>query len=229
VNRIAALVIAAAAPDAARMSKSTALARLPSPARAAADVGDRVAHAIVHFLGHVPDSDLRRHADPDAAAREEGLRAARRAALAAGTMALPPGALGWLTVLPEMVGVWHIQAQLVADIARLYGRSATVTPEQVMYCLFRHSAAQAVRDLAVRTGERLLVRQASVRVIQVAARKIGLKLSQRAIARAVARWIPVAGAVGVGAYAYYDTREVGRTAAALFAGEVALGAARDSA
>jgi hypothetical protein len=204
------------------MPRAAALARLPSPTRVASTAGDCVAHAIVQFLGHVPASDLHRDADPDAAARAEGQRAARRAALAAGAMALPPGPLGWLTVLPEMVGVWHVQAQLVADIARLYGRSATITPEQVMYCLFRHSAAQAVRDLAVRTGERLLVRQASVRAIQAAARKVGVKLTQRAVARAVARWIPVAGAIGVGAYAYYDTREVGRTAAALFAGEAAL-------
>jgi hypothetical protein len=120
-----------------------------------------------------------------------------------------------------MVSVWRIQAQLVADIARLHGRSATVTPEQVMFCLFRHSAAQAVRDLAVRTGERLLVRQASVRALQAAARKIGLKLSQRAISSAMARWLPVVGALGVGAYAYLDTRAVGRTATELFAAEAA--------
>ena len=200
------------------MSNASALARF-TPVRAAGAAADRVAHAIVHFLGRVPDSDLHRLDDPDAAVRTQTLHAAQRAALAAGVLALPPGPAGWLTVLPEMVSVWRIQAQLVADIARLHGRSATVTPEQVLYCLFRHSAAQAVRDLAVRTGQRMLVRDASVRVIQAAARKIGVKLTQRSVASAIARWIPVAGAVGVGAYAYLDTRAVGRTASALFAAE----------
>ena len=197
---------------------SSALARF-TPLHAVESAADRVAHAIVQFLGRVPASDLPRLDEPAAAVREQTLHAAQRAALAAGVLALPPGPAGWLTVLPEMVSVWRIQAQLVADVARLHGRSATVTPEQVLYCLFRHSAAQAVRDLAVRTGQRLLVRDASIRVLQVAARKVGLKLTQRTIASAVARWIPVAGAVGIGAYAYLDTRAVGRTADALFAAE----------
>jgi hypothetical protein len=146
-------------------------------------------------------------------------RAARAAGLAAGAMSLPPGALGWLTLVPEMVGVWRIQAQLVADIARLHGRTATVTRAQMLYCLFRHSAAQAFRDLVVRAGERVLVRQASVRAIQAIARRIGVHLSQRAVAGAIARWVPLAGAIGVGVYAYRDTQQVARTAIALFQAE----------
>jgi len=58
----------------------------------------------------------------------------------AGTLALPPGPLGWMTILPEMVGVWKIQAQMVADIAALYGKTATLTQEQMLYCLFKHTA-----------------------------------------------------------------------------------------
>ena len=61
---------------------------------------------------------------------------------AAGTLALPPGPLGWLTILPEMLAVWKIQSQMVADIAALYGQKSTLTEEQMVYCLFRHSAAQ---------------------------------------------------------------------------------------
>jgi hypothetical protein len=34
--------------------------------------------------------------------------------------------------------------------------------------------------------------------------------------RGIARWLPVVGAIGVGAYARYDTRQVARTAIALF-------------
>jgi hypothetical protein len=45
-----------------------------------------------------------------------------------------------------------------------------------------------------------------------------VKLSKRALGRGAARWLPVLGAVGVGAYAWYDTRQVARTAQALFAG-----------
>jgi hypothetical protein len=50
--------------------------------------------------------------------------------------------------------------------------------------------------------------------------RIGVAISKRALGRGVARWVPIAGAVGVGAYAFYDTVQVGRTARELFEGEV---------
>lgn len=45
--------------------------------------------------------------------------------------------------------------QLVGDIAAIYWEGATVTQEQMLYCLFRHSATQLIRDLVVRAGDRL--------------------------------------------------------------------------
>ncbi|MFG6465163.1 hypothetical protein [Roseateles sp. BYS87W] len=145
--------------------------------------------------------------------------AATKAALAAGSLALPPGPLGWLTIAPEMLAVWHIQRQLVADIAALYGRSAELGPTQMMWCLFRHTAAQALRDVAVRVGERVVVRPAAQALLQRAAQAVGVQLGQRAASRALSRWVPLAGAAGVGAYAWWDTRQVGRAALALFAAE----------
>ena len=43
-----------------------------------------------------------------------------------------------------------------------------------------------------------------------------MRVGQRMTSSAIARWLPIVGAVGVGAYAYYDTAQVGRTAIALF-------------
>lgn len=142
--------------------------------------------------------------------------AASKAALAAGALALPPGPLGWATIAPEMLAVWHIQRQLVADIAALYGRSAELGPAQMLWCLFRHTAAQALRDLSVRVGERVIVRPATQALLQRAAGAIGLQLGKQAAGRALSRWLPVVGAAGVGAYAWWDTRQVGRAALALF-------------
>jgi len=56
-------------------------------------------------------------------------------------------------------------------------------------------------------------------VLQSVARQVGVKLTQRSIGSGVARWLPVVGAVGVGAYAYYDTAQVARTAIELFESE----------
>ena len=180
---------------------------------------ERIYRAIVDFVSKIPKSSVRKARDPLAAARQRANAAARSAALTAGSLALPPGPLGWLTILPEILGVWRIQAQMVADIARLYGRSASLTREHMLYCLFRHSAAQVVRDLVVQTGERLLVQQTSLRVMQSVARRIGVRVSERGFASAVSRWLPVLGAVGVGGYAFYDTTQVAKTAIELFGSE----------
>ncbi len=153
-------------------------------------------------------------------ARQIAHAAARRAATTSGALALPPGALGWLTVLPELAAVWALQAQMVADIAGVYGKQATLDRERMLYCLFRHTAAQAVRDLVVQVGGRFLVQQASVRMLQLAARKIGVRVSQRALGAGISRWLPVIGAAGVAAYAYYDTLQVARSAVELFESDV---------
>ncbi len=178
-----------------------------------------LAEAVLDLLGRVPGTEVAASHTPAARARDIARAAARKAALTSGALALPPGPIGWLTVLPELAAVWRLQAQMVSDIAGLYGRDIQLDREQMMYCLFRHTAAQAVRDLAVRVGGRLLVQQASVRVLQSVARQVGVKLTQRSISSGAARWLPIVGAVGVGAYAYYDTAQVARTAIELFESE----------
>jgi hypothetical protein len=192
------------------------------PAPPQESVADKVARVLLDLVAQVPESDLRQTHDPRAIAGRMSTVAAVKAALAAGSLALPPGPLGWLTVLPEMVAVWRLQGKLVADIARVYGRTEPPTREQMLYCLFRHSAAQAVRDLVVRAGERVLVRRASTRALQSIARRIGVHVTERGLSSALARWLPLVGAVGVGGYAYYDTARVAATAVALFEAEAVV-------
>jgi hypothetical protein len=182
----------------------------------------RIAEAILDFVSQVPDSKVGNSQDPAGEARRLANRAAQRAALTAGSLALPPGPLGWLTLLPELIAIWRIQAQMVSDIAAAYGRHATLGREQMMWCLFRHTAAQAFRDLVVRMGDRLVFRRMSWGVAQRVAKQVGVKLTQRTLSKGVSRWLPVIGALGVGAYAYYDTGQVAATAIDMFEGEVSI-------
>ena len=206
----------------------------PSPSQqiaaviAPADAG-RVTRAILDFVSEVPASKVADSADPATAAHQLASRAAQRAALTAGSLALPPGPLGWLTLLPELIAIWRIQAQMVSDIAAAYGRRAALGREQMLWCLFRHTAAQAFRDLVVQVGDRLVFRRMSHGVVQSVARQVGRKLSRRAIGEGVSRWLPVIGALGVGAYAYVDTTQVARTAITLFSGDMAMEGAVDAA
>lgn len=164
----------------------------------------------------MPRPRRRRSATPADTAQSIASTAAAKAALAAGSFALPPGPLGWLTIVPDLVVIWRIQAQMVADIGGCYGRESLLGREQMLYCLFRHTAAQAVRDLVVRTGGRLLVQAATLTALQATARKVGVKVAQKSAAKAITRWVPVVGALGVGAYAWYDTAQVAKTAIEFF-------------
>ena len=189
----------------------------------------RVTRAILDFVSEVPASKVGDSADPATAAHQLASRAAQRAALTAGSLALPPGPLGWLILLPELIAIWRIQAQMVSDIAAAYGRHATLGREQMLWCLFRHTAAQAFRDLVVQVGDRLVFRRMSHGVVQRVAKQVGSKLSRRAIGEGVSRWLPVIGALGVGAYAYVDTTQVARTAITLFSGDTVIEGAVDAA
>ena len=133
---------------------------------------------------------------------------------------MAPGPLGMLTILPDIVGVWWVQAQMVADIAAAYGKAAALTRQHMVYCLFKHSAAQLLRDVIVREGARYLVLPVTLQIMRTLVSKIGIQLGERTVGKAVARYAPVVGAVGVGAYAYYDTKKVAETAIQLFSSEV---------
>ena len=133
---------------------------------------------------------------------------------------MAPGPLGMLTILPDIVGVWRVQAQMVADIAAAYGKAATLTRQHMVYCLFKHSAAQLLRDVIVREGARYLVLPVTLQIMRTLVSKIGIQLGERTVGKAVARYAPVVGAVGAGAYAYYDTKKVAETAIQLFSSEV---------
>jgi hypothetical protein len=178
-------------------------------------LSERLTRAVLEIAGRVPDTDEHQAKGPDHRARAIGVAAANKAALAAGTLALPPGPLGWLTIVPELVAIWRIQSQMVADIAGAYGVSAELTRSHMLYCLFRHAAAQAMRDVGVQVGARL-IKDVPLRALERLAAKIGIGLSKQLAGRGLSRWLPVIGAIGVGGYAYYDTRQVARTAIALF-------------
>src|SRR5665647_708735 len=175
-------------------------------------LADRASDAIMNLISAVPASSETNSSTPDARAKLLARNAARLSASISGGAAMAPGPLGMLTLLPDIVGVWRVQAQMVADIAATYGKTSTLTKQHMVYCLFKHSAAQLLRDVIVREGERYLVLPLSLRMMRSLVSKIGIKVGERTFGKAIARYAPVVGAVGVGAYAYYDTKKVAQTA-----------------
>lgn len=190
--------------------------------RTSATPNRAVANALWGFLSEIPATDELPRNAPAIHARTLTHAAAKKSALISGTLALPPGPLGLLTIVPDLVAIWRIQACLVADIAAVFGKHGSLTREQMLYCLFRHAASQVLRDVVVRTGERVLVRQTSVRAMQQLVSRVGVNVTQRVLAKSASRWIVGIGALAVGAYAYYDTKRVGSTAENLFSATIEI-------
>ncbi|MGI8895042.1 MAG: hypothetical protein ACR2HE_05235 [Casimicrobiaceae bacterium] len=167
---------------------------------------------IERVIASVPKPRTVAVADPDRQAALIARKAAKRSAMLSGALALPPGPFGMLTVLPDLYLIWQTQRQMVADIFGLYGRSAELTRVHMLYCLFRHAASQVLRDVAVRTGQRMMMQQLSAGALKHVVSKIGANVTRRLTGRAASRWVPLAGAAAVSAYAYWDTLQVAKTA-----------------
>jgi hypothetical protein len=173
--------------------------------------------AIEDVVAAVPASRQGAVEAPQAAARRLARQAAAPAAALSGTLALPPGILGLLTVLPDLLAIWRIQAQLVSDIAELYGRQMQLTRTHLLYCLFRHAATHVARDFAARAGERFVMRQVSSGALRSVVGGAGLSLTQRVAGTTASRWLPVVGAAAVAGYAYFDTLQGAKTAVKMLA------------
>jgi hypothetical protein len=172
----------------------------------------KVEGTIERIITAIPAPQTRAVGNPDEEAAAIARHAAQRAALLSGSLALPPGPLGLVTVLPDIYLIWKTQRQMVADIFALYGRTAELTRTHMLYCLFRHAASQVLRDVAVRAGERLVVRQLSSSALSSILRSLGATMTQRIAGSVAGRWLPVVGAVAVGGYAFWDTMQVAKTA-----------------
>lgn len=177
----------------------------------------KITTILTELVGVIPDSAQSATERPEVRAKEIARKTAMKAAAFSSVLAIPPGPLGIVTVIPDLFGIWRFQRQMVADIAAAYDATAELRTETMVYCLFKHGCAALTRDLVVRTGERLLIRTASVKSMQTILSRIGFTISERVVSESLARFVPFVGAVGLGAYAYYDTTKVGQTAMELFA------------
>src|ERR1044071_5170777 len=116
-------------------------------------------------VNEIPSSTEERATKAVFRARKLTEEAALKAATISGALALPPGPLGWLTILPDLAAIWRLQAQLVADIAAVFGKRGNLTEASIIYCLFRHAAAHAVRYLVTRMGDSIVVQRISMQAI----------------------------------------------------------------
>jgi uncharacterized protein (DUF697 family) len=181
---------------------------------------DKLFRILFKVIHEIPKSTEKETSEAMIRARKLISEASFKAAAISGALALPVGPLGWLTILPDLAAIWRLQAQMVADIGALLGKKGKLTEESMIYCLFRHAAAQVMRDLVTRMGERIVVQRTSLRVAENVLESIGIKLVQRVARGGLWRLLPAIGALAVASYAYYDTEQVGQTAVEFFSKDI---------
>jgi hypothetical protein len=185
----------------------------------ASDVPALVQRSIMGILSRIPHTDEPQGTSPVTRSRVIARIAARKTAAISGSLSLPVGPIGWVTIIPDLTMVWKVQSQMVADIAGAFGKEASLGQEQMLYCLFRHAAAHSMTGVAVRAGERVLFKRASAQAVERAVNKLGVPIARRVAGRGLSRWLPVVGAAGVAGYAYFDTMRVAETTIELFRSE----------
>lgn len=185
-------------------------------------ISARISAALMDLISKTPASKLSPSPTPAEKAKALAAAAAKKSAAVSGALALPAGPAGVLTLLPDLIVVWRLQQQMVADIAAVYGRTGFLTPQIMTYCMFRHSSSSLVQDLVARAGGRSLIRRASATLIKSVLKRIGLRITRLVLGKSVARLIPLVGAAAVAGYAYQDTIKVAATAIELFSRDLRL-------
>src|SRR5512144_800479 len=166
--------------------------RLPFLPHRVPDPASDVSGMIERVIADIPAPRTHSVHDPVAEAERIARVAAKKAAFVSGSLALPPGPFGLVTVLPDVYLIWKVQRQMVSDIFALHGRTAELTRAHMLYCLFRHMASQVLRDFAVRAGERVMIRHMSSGALRSTLSTLGATVTQRLAGTAASRWVPLA-------------------------------------
>lgn len=190
--------------------------------------------AFLAATGGVPQSnEMGASKRPYERAREITRKAATQCAAVSGSLSMPVGPLGMLTILPDLAFVWKIQAQMVVDIAAAFGHPKKLTQQELLTCLFKHVADNATREyskaiplehqeprsnLLLEVIDRISAPKSQALSVPIRS-QIGQVLVQRTVQRVASRLMPLAGAAVVATYSAIDTKEVARTAVELFSGE----------
>lgn len=144
--------------------------------------------------------------------------ALKNSAVSAGS-SLIPGPWGMLAVVPELVVVIRYQIALIYDIAAANGKKDLMTKE-LAAMVFASSMGTGVGGLVAVQGGKYLVKRTTLRVFQKIVAILGGKITQQALKSTISKWLPGVGAVAMGVWTNYMTRQIGKKANEIFSSEI---------
>jgi uncharacterized tellurite resistance protein B-like protein len=135
-------------------------------------------------------------------------------AVIAGAAGLVPGPWGMLAALPEIITVIRNQTKMIFDLCLALGQHKHMRSELVIGILMSSVGAGGGSLIAVQGGK-LLVKRASLRVMQKIIAMLGGKVTQQLLKSMVGKWLPIVGAAAMAAWARYTTKKLGEQAVEL--------------
>ena len=136
-----------------------------------------------------------------------------------GSASLIPGPFGMLAVVPELLLVIRNQIALIYDIGAAYGQKEMMTRE-LLLGIFVSAAGTGAGSVLVVRGGQVLVKRASLRVLQKLIAVLGGRITQQALKSAISKWLPGIGAAAMAAWTGYLTNQIGKKAIEIFQHEI---------
>ena len=132
---------------------------------------------------------------------------------------LVPGPWGMAAAVPEIILVLRNQIKMVYEIGVANGQEKVLKPEVLMY-IVSSALGHAGAAFAAIQGSKLVVKRASLQVVQQFIKKLGGTITQKLLKSMASKWIPLAGAVAMGIWSKVSTNTIGKKANELFQSEI---------
>lgn len=140
-------------------------------------------------------------------------------ALVAGAVGLVPGPWGMLAAVPEIMAVMRNQTHMIVDIGVAYGQHRYMRPDLIAGIMMSGFGSGAGSLVAVRGGQ-LLVKRASLRVMQKLIVALGGRVTQQVLKTMIGKWLPIVGAAAMAAWARYSTKQLGLRASEMLSKQI---------
>jgi len=154
---------------------------------------------------------------------EEMVKSASWKAFAISTAAaIPPGFIGYATILPEIMAVTKVQINLIYSIAKYYGKAATMNTTITTLIFANEAGITISQDVVKKMGPKLVVRAMGTKALRPITQRIAVRIGGRITQKLVARWIPFVLAPLFGAFSKSMTTTIGKYAIKLFQNDIEI-------
>lgn len=138
-----------------------------------------------------------------------------------GGLSLIPGPLGLVAALPEIALVIKNQIDMIYDIGISMGKESKLKPELLMY-IFANALGSATGSLALMHGSKLVLKRASLSLMQKIIKAMAGRITQNILKSMVAKWLPIAGAIIMATWSKFSTQMIGNKAIEILSKDIEL-------